>query len=75
MAVQRKDGTAIGGRMRRFKSIHKTQRFLDAHAAVYKLFSLGAAFGIGRELSIFRVASFCVLGKVCSTISRISDSF
>jgi len=43
--------------MRRFKSTHQTQRFLNTHAAVYNLFNLGRHLISAKHYRAFRARS------------------
>ena len=44
--------------MRKFKSIHQAQRFLNAHAAVYNLFNLGRHLVSADSYRFFRQRAF-----------------
>jgi len=44
--------------MRRFKSVHQTQRFLGVHAAVYNLFNLGRHLNSAKHYRLFRQRAF-----------------
>jgi len=44
--------------MKRFKSIHQAQRFLNTHAAVYNLFNLGRHLISGKHYRFFRQRAF-----------------
>jgi putative transposase len=44
--------------MRRFKSIHQAQRFLNTHAAVYSLFNLGRHLIAAKHYRFFRQRAF-----------------
>jgi len=44
--------------MRRFKSIHQAQRFLNVHAAVYNLFNLGRHLISASHYRLFRLCVF-----------------
>lgn len=44
--------------MRRFKSTHQAQRFLNTHAAVYNLFNLGRHLLSARNYRYFRQRAF-----------------
>lgn len=44
--------------MRKFKSIHQAQRFLDTHAAVYNLFNLGRYLVSAENYRYFRLHAF-----------------
>ena len=44
--------------MRRFKSTHQAQRFLDAHAAVYNLFNLGRNLVSAKHYRLLRQRAF-----------------
>ena len=44
--------------MRRFKSIHQAQRFLNVHAAVYNLFNLGRHLVSAKNYRILRLRAF-----------------
>jgi len=44
--------------MRRFKSIHQAQRFLNVHAAVYNLFNLGRHLISAAHYRLFRKRAF-----------------
>jgi putative transposase len=44
--------------MRKFKSMHQAQRFLNAHAAVYNLFNLGRHLVSAENYRFFRLRAF-----------------
>jgi putative transposase len=44
--------------MRRFKSIHQAQRFLNTHAAVYNLYNLGRHLIFAKHYRFFRQHAF-----------------
>jgi putative transposase len=49
--------------MRKFKSMHKAQRFLNAHAAVHNLFNLGRYLVSAENYRFFRARAFSSWGK------------
>ena len=51
--------------MRRFKSMHQAQRFLEAHAAVHNLFNLGRQLVSAEHYRAFRQRAFASWG--CAT--------
>jgi len=44
--------------MRKFKSMHQAQRFLNAHAAIYNLFNLGRHLVSAENYRYFRRRAF-----------------
>ena len=50
--------------MRKFKSMHQAQRFLNAHAAVYNLFNLGRHLVSAENYRYFRLRAFATWEKV-----------
>lgn len=44
--------------MRRFKSVHQAQRFLDTHASVYNLFNLGRHLTSASHYRFLRTNTF-----------------
>ncbi|MFT4671549.1 MAG: putative transposase [Pseudohongiellaceae bacterium] len=49
--------------MRKFKSMHQAQRFLNAHAAVHNLFNLGRHLVSAENYWYFRLRAFVSWGK------------
>jgi transposase-like protein len=50
-------------RMHKFKSMHQAQRFLGAHAAVYKLFDLGRHLVSAENYRHIRLRAFATWEK------------
>jgi putative transposase len=48
--------------MRKLKSMHQAQRFLNAHAAVYNLFNLGRHLVSAENYRYFRLRAFAMCG-------------
>jgi putative transposase len=56
--------TRVRGRcMRKFKSMHQAQRFLNAHAAVHNLFTLGRHLASAENYRYFRLRAFATWEK------------
>lgn len=49
--------------MRKSKSVHQAQRFLNAHAAVYNLFNLGRHLVSAENYRYFRLRAFTTWEK------------
>jgi putative transposase len=59
--------TRVGERgMRKFKSMHQAQRFLNAHAAVYNLFNLGWHLVSAETCRYFRQRAFAYWEKAAA---------
>ena len=52
--------------MRKLKSMHQAQRFLDAHAAVYNLFNLGRHLVSAENYRYFRLRAFASWEKAAA---------
>jgi putative transposase len=53
--------------MRKFKSMHQAQRFLNAHAAVHNFFNLGRHLVSAENYRFFRARAFSSWGKAVAT--------
>ena len=52
--------------MRKFKSVHHAQRFLNAHAAVYNLFNLGRHLVSAEHYRLIRLRAFVTWEKAAA---------